>query len=204
MKPIDRSPALSTELVKQIDRILERILCYTRGTENMCLVPLNTTARRSNLTEQDKKNVNQFLDYMEIYPNAAVRFHSSDMILCANTDASYMTELQAQSYSAAYLFLGSVPSKYARERLNGPLHVNCKILNFVAAYAAEAETGGCFVTGRDVIILRNTLEEMDNPKPITKVCMENTTATGISNNKTKQHQPYAINMRYFGIRDKEP
>ena len=46
---------------------------------------------------------------METYPNAVVQFHASDMILRADTNASYLTEPQERSLSAGYLFLGSIP-----------------------------------------------------------------------------------------------
>ena len=59
-------------------------------------------------TEQDKKNLNQVLDYMASRINAVVIFHASDMILCANTDASYLTESQAHSYAEEYFFLGNI------------------------------------------------------------------------------------------------
>ena len=65
-----------------------------------------------------------------------------------------MTETEARSRTAEFLW--SIPSKFARERLNGPIHANCNILTFIAASTADAETGGCFVTGGDVIILLNT------------------------------------------------
>ena len=94
---------------------------------------------------------------METYPNKVVTFHTSDIILCANTYMSYLTEPEAHSNAAGYFFLWIIPSKFARDRLNGPIHINCNILNFVAAFAAEAETEGCFVTGRYFIVLRNTL-----------------------------------------------
>ena len=42
------------------------------------------------------------------------------MILLTDTDMLYLTEPQARSCAAVYLFLGRSPSKYARERLNGP------------------------------------------------------------------------------------
>ena len=61
---------------------------------------------------------------MATYPNAVVRFHASDMILRADTDASYLTEPEALSHAAGYFFLGSIPSKYARERLNVPIYAN--------------------------------------------------------------------------------
>ena len=80
------------------------------------------------------------------------------MILRADTNASDLTEPQLRSRAVGYFFLRIILSKCARDRINGPVHVNSKILKFVAASAAEAKTGGCFIMGRDVIILRNTLE----------------------------------------------
>ena len=79
----------------------------------------------------------------------------------------------------------------------------CKLQYFkkIAASAAEAETGGCFVTGRDVIIQQKTLEEMVQPQPITQVCKDNTAASIIENNTIKQQQSRATNMRYFLIFD---
>ena len=51
---------------------------------------------------------------MATYPNAVVQFHASDMILRAGTDGLYLTEPQAHSSAAGYLFLGSIPSKCAQ------------------------------------------------------------------------------------------
>ena len=82
---------------------------------------------RSDPTEQDEKNIDKILDYMSIYPNALVRFHASDMILRADTDASYLTEPKACSHDVGDFLLGSIPSKCAREQLNGPIHVNFNI-----------------------------------------------------------------------------
>ena len=79
------------------------------------------------------------MDYRATYPNAMVRFHASDMILRANTNASYLTRPEAHSKVAGYYFLGSIPSKYAWERLDGPIHVNGNILKFLAASFAEAK-----------------------------------------------------------------
>ena len=44
---------------------------------------------------------------------------------------------------------------------------------------------------------------MDHPQPITKVCTYNTTAAGIDNNKIKQHQSRAINIRYLWTRNQK-
>ena len=119
----------------------------------MCLFPLITMATTNDPKEKDEKNVYQFLDYMATYPNTVVIFNALGMILRADTDVSYLTELEACSRAAGYIFLDSIPLKCARELLCCPVHVNCKILNVFASYAAEAETRGFFLTGRYVIII---------------------------------------------------
>ena len=74
---------------------IRKILYYARVKDNTCLVTSITTAKRNDPTEQHEKNLHQFLDYMATYPNAVVIFHASDMILCDNTDASYLNQKQA-------------------------------------------------------------------------------------------------------------
>ena len=83
------------------------------GGRNICLFPLSTMSTKNNPTEQNEKNVHQFLDYIATYPNSVVIFHASDMILRADTDASYLTEPEALSQSAGYFFLGRITSKCA-------------------------------------------------------------------------------------------
>ena len=56
-------------------------------------------------TEQDEKNINRFLYYMETHPDAVVQFHASEMILCADTIFLYLTEPQASSFAAGYSLL---------------------------------------------------------------------------------------------------
>ena len=81
MKPIDTSPALSTERVEEIKGIIQAFLFYARGLDHTCLVILSTMTTRSDHIKQDEKNVHQFLDYMATYPNEVVIFHASDIIL---------------------------------------------------------------------------------------------------------------------------
>ena len=79
-----------------------------RGVDNTLLVPLRTISTKNEPIEQDEKNVHQFLDYMVTYPNAVVIFHTSDIILRAGTDASYLTEPQSCSFAVGCFFLGII------------------------------------------------------------------------------------------------
>ena len=152
MNPIDTWSVLFAEQVKKIEQIIGKLLYYTCGVDNTCLVPLSSTSSIVEPTEQGNNNINQFLYYKKIHPDAVVQFHASDMILRVDTNALYLTEPQAHSHDSGYFFLWSIPSKKLCERLNGPVHVKCNILLGKIASAAESEIGGCFVMGRDVII----------------------------------------------------
>ena len=47
----------------------------------------------------------QILDYLVTHPNAAICYHSSDMILSFDTDASYLSELGGKSCDTAYYYM---------------------------------------------------------------------------------------------------
>ena len=55
MKPIDTSPELSTEQVKKIERMLEKLLYYARGVDNTFLVSLSKRSTRIDPVVQDEK-----------------------------------------------------------------------------------------------------------------------------------------------------
>ena len=110
------------------------------------------------------------------------------MILCANTNTSYLSDPQACSHTSGYFFLGIVTSKCEQECLNDPVHGNCNILIFVATYISDAETEGYLVMVIDVVILRNTYEEICHTQPIEKLCRYKKTASGIDNDAIKQQR----------------
>ena len=57
--------------------------------------------------------------------------------------------------------------------------------------------------GRDIIVLNNMLEELDNPQPIIQVFIYNTMTSVIADNTLKRQHSRAMNMKYFGIRDQK-
>ena len=62
------------------------------------LVALGSLAQQQlRATIQTEQAVNQLLDYCYHHPKASVRFHASDMILKAFSDASYLSEPAAKS-----------------------------------------------------------------------------------------------------------
>ena len=67
------------------------------------------------------------------------------MILNIHSDASYLSELRAQSRLTGYFFLGEVPKKGENIQMNGNIFVSCGILQIVVYSAAEAELGALFL-----------------------------------------------------------
>ena len=44
----------------------------------------------------------QLLDYLATYPDVAILYHASDMILAFDTEVSYLSELCSKIRAAAY------------------------------------------------------------------------------------------------------
>jgi hypothetical protein len=49
---------------------------------------------------------NQLLDYLATHPDAAIRYHASDMILQIHSDTSYLSISNARSRLGGLFFLG--------------------------------------------------------------------------------------------------
>ena len=83
------------------------------------------------------------------------------MVLCGNSDATYINKTKYHSYAGAYIFLleyNSVP------KLNGPvLTVDQIIKNFISS-AAKAELAGLFITDKSMSPMRKTLIKMRWPQ----------------------------------------
>ena len=104
MKPLNTSSSLPMERVKIVEHIIGEFLYYVRGVDNSCLVLLRIISTINDPAEQNEKDVHQFLDYMATTTNAVVIFHTSDMILRADTDALYLTGPEARSHAAGYFY----------------------------------------------------------------------------------------------------
>ncbi len=135
--------------------------------------------------ENTMKQVNQFLDYMWMHPDAIIRYHASDMILNVHSDASYLSAPKARSRAGGYFFLGSIPQDGNPIKLNGAIHITCTILKLVTASAAEAELGALFLNAQEAKVFQLVLAELGHPQPPMPIHIDNTTTVGIVNNTIK-------------------
>ena len=134
------------------------------------------------------KRCRHFFNYMVRHPNEKLRYYASDMVLNIHSDTSYLSAPNAQSRSAGYYFIGSVPKNCQPIKLNGAIHILCTVLKLVASLAAEAELGALFLNSKEDKILRLTLEEIGHKQPPTPIHVDNSTTLGIVNNKLKSQK----------------
>ena len=73
----------------------------------------------------------------------------------------------------------------------------------VVASAAEAETGGLFGNGQEIIPIRRGLDALDHPQPQTPVKTDNTTSDSFVHSNIRKRRSKTWYMRFNWLRDKE-
>jgi hypothetical protein len=202
--PTDDSQLLNKAGKKRIQQVVGSFLYYARAVDPTILVALSNSdiaTQQAAPTENTKKQVDRFLDYMWTHPDAIIRYRASDMILNVHSNASYLSAPRAQSRAGGYFFLGSLPTDGDPIKLNGAIHITCTILKLVAASAAEAELGALFLNAQEAKVLCLTLAKLSHPQPPTPIHINNTTTVGIVNNTIKQQWSRAMEMQYFWLLD---
>eukprot|EP00957_Ditylum_brightwellii_P181152 13798682-Ditylum_brightwellii.AAC.1 len=90
-------------------------------------------------TKAKVKEVDHFLNYMATYPNNAVSYHASNMILHIHSDAACMVLQEAQLHAGGYFYLSSFPHKTEDIPLNGAIYNECSNIRNVMGLAVDAE-----------------------------------------------------------------
>ncbi len=87
--PVDTSPKLSPEEIKEIQRVIGSILYYAQAINITVLMALSSIAiEQSKRTTNTMTKTKQLLDYLATYPNATIRFRASNMIMNIHSNAS--------------------------------------------------------------------------------------------------------------------
>jgi hypothetical protein len=184
--PTDYSPLLDNASKKCIQQIICSYLYYVRDVNLTILMALSDIAiQQAAPTENTKKQVNQFLDYMWIHPDVKIRYRASDMILNFHSNALYVSAPCACSHAGGYFILGSLPGNGNPIKLNGAIHNTCTILKLIAASTAEAELGAFSLNAQEPKVLCLTLDKLGHPQPPTPIHSDNTTTVDIVNNTIK-------------------
>jgi hypothetical protein len=194
----DTSPLLNDEGVKRIQGVVGSLLYYARAVDNKLLATLSViSSQQARATENTAKAVHQLLDYVATYPSDGILYRASNMVLAAHSDASYLSETNSRSRAGAHIFLTEddpIP------RQNGPVLSLSQIIKFVMASAAEAELAALYHTAREMVPLRNALDEMGWPQPKSPIQTDNSTAAGFIHDTIIQRRIKMIWMRLHWLR----
>jgi hypothetical protein len=123
------------------------------------------------------------------------------MVLNIHSNASYLSTSCARSCAGGYFFLGSLPVDSDPIKLNGAIHIMCRILKLVAASTAKANLGALFLNSQEAKVLCLTLAKLGHPQRLTLIHIDNTTTVGIVNNTIKCQHSRAMEMQYFWLLD---
>ena len=157
----------------------------------------------SNPTENTNNQITMLLDYLVIYPNVKIGYHTRDMILYADYDAAYLVLPKARSRIAWYFYLSAeYPITITKSPpINGSILVECKVLKHVASSAAEAETDGLFHNYQTAVMIRNILNALGYKQQPTPGKTDNSTSSSFVNSLLKQKGSKSLDMRFYWFRD---
>ena len=89
----DTSAPLKKYQIKHVQDIVGTLLYFGRAVDPIIVTALSGFASsQSKGTEAVLRACHQLLDYVATHPNAAIRYHASEMILALDTDTSYLSE----------------------------------------------------------------------------------------------------------------
>lgn len=198
--PDDNGELLCSAKIHRIQQIVGSLLYYARVVDSTLLVTLGSIAQQQlKATKTTELAVNQLLDYCYYHPTAKLRFYASDMILKAFSDASYLSEPNAKIRVGGYFYLGKAPVITMDD--NGAMHITAIILKHVVTSASEAEYAALFYNAKQAIPLRIALREMGHQQPLTPMCTDNITASGIANQTNKPKMSKSMDMRFHWLQD---
>jgi hypothetical protein len=204
----DTSPPLDKKGSTKVQSINGTCIYYGRAVDPTILPAVNEISiQQSKPTERTMQLCLHLLDYLSTYPNATIRYYASDMIALCETDAAYLVLPKARSRIAGhYYFTNAVPDYSTGELFpNGPFHTECKGLRCVVSSAAEAETGGSFENGQNLVPIRRICERVFNhpqPKKGNPLITDNSTSRGILTHLVKPRRSKTWDMRHWWLEDR--
>ena len=196
---VDQSAPLDKDGKKYIQKVCGKFLYLGRAVDLTILVALSAiAAQQSAPTTDTKKKADQLIDYLASQEEAIITYRASDMVLAVHSDASYLSESNARSRAGGHFFLSS--DEPIPPDTNGAILSIAQIIKAVMSSAAEAELAALYINAREAVHIRHILAELGHPQPRTPIQTDNSTASGIVNNKILPKATKAMDMRFHWLR----
>ena len=203
--PEDTTKLLDKKGVKYTQRVVGSFLYYGRAVDNTILTALNEiSAAQAQPTEKTKEKIQMLLDYLNTYPNAKIRFYASDMKLHIDSDAAYLVAPKAKSRIAGFFYCSNKTTPQSPQPfLNGPVHIECRVLRHVVTSAAEAETAALFYNAQTALELVQILNALGHPQHHIPIKTDNVTASSFVTSTIKQKRSKAWDVRYHWLSEQQ-
>jgi hypothetical protein len=102
------SPALSNKEINKLQQLTGTLLYYARAVDPTLVIPINVLAsEQSAATNVTADKVIKLLNYCNTHPESKIQYYSSDMILHIRSDASYLSEDEANIRAGGFFFMGN-------------------------------------------------------------------------------------------------
>jgi len=140
---VDSSPPLDKQGKNYIQEVIGTLLYYARCVDNTMLPALGSlTMQQANPMQNIKKLFHQLLDYAATHPDAIITCRARDMVLAGHSDASYLSETNAQSRAGGHFFMSNddaIPNN------NGAILMISQIIKAVMSSVAEAKIRALYI-----------------------------------------------------------
>lgn len=196
----DASAPLDDAAVLELQQIVGVFLYYARAIDSTMLTSVCELASAlSHPTQHVRERMERLLSYAAAHPDHELVYAACDMVLFSQSDASYLSRIQARSVAGGLHYLSNIGQPLM---VNGAISAVSKVIPAVVASAAEAEYAALFLNGQVAAWLRTILGEMGYPQPPTMIMTDNETAVGIATGKCKIKRSKSMDMRWHWIRDR--
>ena len=197
----DTTPPLDSQGTKLIQGIVGALLYYAQAVDNKLLVGLSAIrSQQAAATQRTNEAINQILDYCATYLTDGILYRSSDMVPCAHSDAEFHNKSKGCSRAGAHIFLSE---KDAMPQWNGSVLTLAEIIKFVISSASEAELGAMFITAQEIVVMRQTLQEIKWLQSKSPIQTDNSATAGVVNNTILPRKLKTMDRRLHWLRCRE-
>ena len=173
------------------------LLYYARAVDCTMLATLGSIATQQAIpTANTMRKIKKLLDYAATHPDAEVTYRARNMVLAANSDASYLSETKYRSRAGGHFFMAS---NIAVPENNGAIQTVAQTIKTIMSSAAEAELGALYINCCEAIPARHLLEAMGHRQPPTPMQTDNSTVLGVVTNKIQPKRTKAMHMRFHWL-----
>jgi hypothetical protein len=139
-------------------------------------------------------------DYLGTQEEAVLTYNTSDMVLAAHSNASYLRKPNARIRAGGHFFLSSNSTIPQNNR--AVLNI-VHIIKHVISSATEAELAGLYIMAREAVYIRIVLEEMGHKQPPTPLQTDIAMAEAVTNGKMQPKCTKSMDMKLHWLRDRE-